>query len=344
MDSSSPAGVADARGPIPARIARHHLLAASGLYCALALAVSPIVYLQLLLDYLAPMVGIVFYAMPLLVAMVAIAANPRMPFAAFRGILRVRGGRILATIAVVPLFLAAFTTLKLHVPTFNGFPFDPALAAIDEALHGGEPWRFLHALPSWIGRPIDVIYGPAWFATEMTCLLLALATIGRDELTRLLWTKLLAMVLLGTVLATLAASVGPVFYQDFHDANRFSGLREAIDANPALRHAALYANYLLASHSGEADIGTGISAMPSIHVALATIVAWQLTGYGRAWAVLGWTYAAAILFGSVYLGWHYAVDGYVSLAAVSAVWLVLSRRLALPLVGSGGWLAPLRIA
>jgi hypothetical protein len=26
-------------------------------------------------------------------------------------------------------------------------------------------------------------------------------------------------------------------------------------------------------------------------------------------------YRAAILFGSVYLGWHYAVDGYISIAA-----------------------------
>jgi hypothetical protein len=31
-------------------------------------------------------------------------------------------------------------------------------------------------------------------------------------------------------------------------------------------------------------------------------------------------YAAVILFGSIYLGWHYAVDGYVSIAVTYLIW------------------------
>ena len=44
-------------------------------------------------------------------------------------------------------------------------------------------------------------------------------------------------------------------------------------------------------------------------------------------------YGLIILLGSVHLGWHYAVDGYVSILAVPMLWWlsgVLVRRLRLP--------------
>lgn len=341
MDARTPAA-RSAAAFYAARIRRHALLAAVGLYCAGAATASPVVYAGLLFDYAVPVIGSAFLVLPAILAIIAIAAKPRSPLAALVRVVRFRGANIVATVLITPLFLAAFTTFKLDVPHFNGFSLDPALAAIDEYLHGAEPWLLTRQVPAWLGRPIDILYGPAWFVIELAGLIAAVLTMNRAQLRRLLWVKLSVMVLLGTVLATLLASAGPIFYQDFHGGSRFEGLKAGIQTSPYLVNTALYADYLLACYNGAAGIGTGISAMPSIHVALATVIAWQLTSYGRLWAMLGWSYAVVILFGSVYTGWHYAIDGYVSLVVTSTIWLWLGRSLRLPLVEAGGLLASLR--
>ena len=41
-------------------------------------------------------------------------------------------------------------------------------------------------------------------------------------------------------------------------------------------------------------------------------------------AIAGWTFAAIIMFGSVYTGWHYALDGYLSFIVVTAIWFGVS--------------------
>jgi hypothetical protein len=65
----------------------------------------------------------------------------------------------------------------------------------------------------------------------------------------------------------------------------------------------------------------GISAMPSVHVALPilyTLAGWRVhRGIGMAFAV----YALMIFLGSIHLGWHYAVDGYVSALSVVFLWI-----------------------
>jgi uncharacterized membrane protein len=67
-------------------------------------------------------------------------------------------------------------------------------------------------------------------------------------------------------------------------------------------------------------------------------VLFALVGW-RTSRLLGWlftAYACVILIGSVHLGWHYAVDGYFSIAGALLIWagvrLLLRRfgRVALP--------------
>jgi PAP2 superfamily len=66
----------------------------------------------------------------------------------------------------------------------------------------------------------------------------------------------------------------------------------------------------------------GISAMPSVHVAVAVLFALAGGRAGRWPGRLFTAYAGIVLLGSVHLGWHYAVDGYVSAAIVAGLWLL----------------------
>jgi len=93
-------------------------------------------------------------------------------------------------------------------------------------------------------------------------------------------------------------------------------------------------NYLWQIYqNGQAHLGGGISAMPSLHVAVALLVFLLMRPYGPRLAWLFGGYVVVMLVGSVHLGWHYAVDGYAGLvggwvAWVSAGWLV--RRVVPP--------------
>ncbi|MNI64247.1 PAP2 superfamily protein [compost metagenome] len=92
--------------------------------------------------------------------------------------------------------------------------------------------------------------------------------------------------------------------------------------------AAEYQTYLWALHeSGSAGFGSGISAFPSIHVGLITLNALFLNGYSRRLGVVAFAYVAFIQISSVYLGWHYAIDGYVSMTVVVAAYYALTAFL-----------------
>jgi hypothetical protein len=60
--------------------------------------------------------------------------------------------------------------------------------------------------------------------------------------------------------------------------------------------------------------------MPSIHVAMPLVYALAARATAPWLAVAFGIYGLLILVGSVHLGWHYAVDGYVSLVLVVALW------------------------
>ena len=67
-------------------------------------------------------------------------------------------------------------------------------------------------------------------------------------------------------------------------------------------------------------LGTGISAFPSVHVAMATVIALYVSERSVWLIPVAGTYLAAILVLSVHTGFHYAVDGYASIFLVAIAW------------------------
>ena len=77
----------------------------------------------------------------------------------------------------------------------------------------------------------------------------------------------------------------------------------------------------------QGDFGSGITAMPSMHVALAWLFYLLVRERIKARLIRGGAFAFVLVtwFASVHLAWHYAVDGLVGILAVSAIWLAMRR-------------------
>lgn len=304
-------------------------------YVAAAEAIAPREFSSFLIQY-ALVIGA---ALPLLLlvafAGLGIMENPRAPFSAIREALR---GSIAAgalTAALFTLSITAFTTLKFEIPQTVPFYADPWIADIDRAIHGGQAWRLAHAyVPSWMPVVIDILYSHLWFIEWFGIFFFVAFWKDRDARARYLWAFSLTLLIVGTLLATLLSSVGPILYDQIYGGTRFAELVGTLKAGGNDSFLG-YADYLLAAYRHrETAFGTGISAMPSVHVAMAVLNAWFLASLDRRLGVAGWLFAAAILFGSIYSGWHYAIDGYASAVVASAIWLVCAHFRREPAAGA----------
>jgi hypothetical protein len=231
--------------------------------------------------------------------------------------------------ALLPLFVSVFTGIKALVPVLHPFAWDEAFAAWDRLVHGGvDPWRLLQPVfgTPWATSAVNFFYHLWLFVVYGVLFWQAFST--RDARLRMqfLLSFVLTWSLLGSLLAVLLSSGGPVYY------GRLTGLVDSGDPFMPLM------DYLVAASEvapvwaldvqdmlwqnyaeGESGFGAGISAMPSMHVS-ATVLFALLARRVHPW--LGYLFAAfalIILIGSVHLAWHYAIDGY--LAALST-WLI----------------------
>jgi membrane-associated phospholipid phosphatase len=79
---------------------------------------------------------------------------------------------------------------------------------------------------------------------------------------------------------------------------------------------------------GNYGLGRGISAMPSMHVALAFLFFLAISKVSK-WA--GWVFgifAVLIQIASIHLAYHFAVAGYVSVVLVALIWWAMGKATA----------------
>src|SRR5690606_36313600 len=74
------------------------------------------------------------------------------------------------------------------------------------------------------------------------------------------------------------------------------------------------------------DLFYGVAAMPSLHTAAVTMLAYYLARLSPWAGLFAIAYAVLIAIGSVFLQWHYAIDGYVGIA-LAATTVLLAQRL-----------------
>lgn len=231
-------------------------------------------------------------------------------------------------------FQGSFTSIKNMLPALRGgFVDDRAQADIDAWLHFGvDPWIWLHSIlgQDWVRSIIEFNYNVLWFVLCFGALFFVATSPSADGI-RKRYLLLFAFVWIGcgNILAGLFLSAGPAFYGDVvGDHARFADLVAFLSRGEGSSSAAGYQTYLWELHeSGSAGFGSGISAFPSIHVGLITLNALFLNSYSRRLGIVAFLYVAFIQISSVYLGWHYAIDGYVSMVVVVAAYYALAAFL-----------------
>lgn len=292
-------------------------------YAAAACLVIPQTYWSVLNAY--PITRYFFLAPLLVLVGVTVAAfvhRPRAPLSFVREKFASRGRGMLLILGVLIVSATAFTALKHEYSNWLPFFADTLLADLDEAMHGGQPWRIARAVFPPSAEPVlFTLYLQMWFVQLLG--MIVLAAFLEDERTRVgyLFAFAVTIIVLGTVVRIGGSSAGPIFYDRLFGGDRYADLLIALQSTDGGRGVLTVADYLYRSYAADRTVlGTGISAMPSLHVAVAVLNALFVSSLSRFWGAGYWLYAAAIMFGSVYFGWHYALDGYVSIAFVLLAW------------------------
>lgn len=269
--------------------------------------------------------------MPVLVAAIlpvaGIVSRPAYPVTfAFEKIVANWRAGLLVSIAFA-FFMSAFTTFKIRLVPAFGFYADPVLAELDKWIFGVDPWLFVRQFsPGFVISAIPRCYGTIWFVTFVGTVAYVAFFRPARERTRYLTALVASWVFIGTILAAAFSSAGPLFFDRVHGTNRFSGLLAALDQSDKGSNFLKYSDYLYNSYvTGHPSLGTGISAFPSIHVTVAVLNAVYFTSISRVFGTVMWFYAGMIFAGSMYTGFHYAVDGMVSAMIVPLIWVAAGR-------------------
>jgi len=235
---------------------------------------------------------------------------------------------VLGPLLLLPLLMAGFNALKQLIPVYAPFSWDHAWAELERVIClGWTPWQVTHAVfGSNLGTVfLDRVYF-AWLL--LLFLVIPFFAFAAPPLLRARFFISFAasFVLIGLVGAYLFSSAGPCFaaLTSSPSANNYVGLMarlHAIDSSGYHLSAVFSQEYLWQAHKrGVYGFGLGISAMPSMHNAIAFLYALasrQLRWQAQAGA---WIFAALILIASVHLGWHYLPDGLVAWIFMYGIW------------------------
>lgn len=253
-------------------------------------------------------------------------------------------GTILLLTAVL-LFTTMFSAIKTSFPIDHGFRFDVAQADIDKAIHFGvDPWRWLYAVAQHplVLRIVEANYNVLWFIICYFTLYWVVTSPRTTGLRiRYVLTWMLSWAIIGNLIAGTWLSAGPAYYGLVTgDTARFADQLAFLATTAGQQNSAhAFQAYLWKLYeSGNVGIGSGISAFPSVHVAVTTINALFISEVSRRFGLVLWAYVAFIIISSVYLGWHYAIDGYVSVVCVTAIYWALRKLV--PLLSRLRWKAP----
>ena len=254
-------------------------------------------------------------------------ALPMIP--APTAVLRERWPLLILPALILPLFMTGFTVAKVSFPHLTGFQWDGFWTAADALIFDGDPWRVTHQLigpqaSSWLVWAYTAGWG---VVIGMTMPLYALSAEPR-RVAHAFSALMASWFVIGVAGATIFSSAGPIFAEmadpalGQHFAPLKASLAQLLPANDPVLMSQQYLRE--AADHRVALRGGGISAMPSMHLAVCTflvILAWH--SRWRTPAILFWL---VIWVGSIHFGYHYALDGFLAAPLAWLCWRVTAPR------------------
>ena len=128
-----------------------------------------------------------------------------------------------------------------------------------------------------------IFYHRGWFALMIATLLLVLSRPASSEKSSLLLSYFLLWTLFGPIVHCLLPAGGPIFFEHLGYGDRFAGIQRPHDM-------VLMSDYLWTSYAtGGFGPGSGISAMPSLHIATTAwmVIAVRVHAPRMTWVISG---------------------------------------------------------
>jgi len=226
---------------------------------------------------------------------------------------------VLPATFLVGIGASFFLPLKYAIPKLMPFWIDRPLALAERTVFTADPWLLLDRCLGWAAVPMDRLYA-LWLPTQALVLFLVILQPPSAAKSRALIAYVLAWFVLGVVAALLFSSAGPIFYDRLFGGAEFHGLRETLHRHGAWLVLAESDKMWTSLASRRPGIVAGISAVPSIHVAVSVwmyLATRTLAPRGAGYVL---AYAMAIWTASVQLGWHYVSDGLAGALGMLAIW------------------------
>lgn len=237
----------------------------------------------------------------------------------------------LPLLGVAIFLLPYFSKMKSAIPLFNAYTWDQAFIEWDRAIFfGRDAWEVLQPL---LGYPfvtalLALLYHLWFLLLYPGVMYFAFAQVDSRVRRQFFLSYVLSWTLVGGALATWLASVGPVFVGPLLGNSTFDAqMAYLYAANEQVPIMVLPVQEMLLEWYGkdESGLGSGITAMPSMHCAIAFLYWVAVRRISPKWGAFFGVFFFITWVSSVHLAYHYAVDGLVSLLAVAAIWAVSQR-------------------
>ncbi len=204
---------------------------------------------------------------------------------------------------LVCIHTGMFTAIKTSLSATQGFRHDIWQADLDKFIFlGKDAWEWLmkpvHSEP--LLEIIQINYNMIWhLQTYIILFLVCLSMKNRDFRSRYFICFIANWIIIGNVLAGLFISAGPAFYGNVTgDTLRFSGQMMLLSGSAV----AEIQSYLWQAYvSKTTAFGTGISAFPSMHVAITVLNVFFAFEVCRKLGYLALVYSIFVGYSSVYL-------------------------------------------
>ena len=230
---------------------------------------------------------------------------------------------VISGAACVAIGGSLFLPLKFAIPRQVPFWLDVPLAHAERSIFGADPWLLLDRSVGWAVVPMDLLY-VLWLPVQLLILFTVMLEPPSAEKCRALMAYILGWFVLGVAAATLFSSAGPIFFDRLYGGSDYALLRETLQARGAwvvlAESDAMWSAYV----NGQRGLLTGISALPSIHVAIALWIFLTARTLAPRLAKGALVYFFLMWLGSVQLGWHYVSDGLAGALGMLAIWALAS--------------------